>query len=116
MGADPNVYSALPPEREPSPRLALTIGEMVARKWQVRAVCDRCAIYVWVDPKPLVAMIGPHAFFWGRRGSCKVMMGLNRCSGRTRFEAKTIKGEAWRSLDDNLATARHLFQLRNKGA
>ncbi|EGF96716.1 hypothetical protein BDIM_05240 [Brevundimonas diminuta ATCC 11568] len=59
-------------------------------------------------------MMGPHAFFWGRRGSCKVMMGPNRCSGRTRFEARTIKGEAWRSLDDNLTTARHLFQLRKK--
>lgn len=68
MGADPNVYSALPPERKPSPRLALTIGEMVARKWEVRAVCDRCAIYMWVDPKPLVTMIGPHAFSGGVEG------------------------------------------------
>ncbi len=114
MGADPNVYSAPPPEREPSPRLALTIGDMVARKWELRAVCDRCATYMWIDPAPLIAVLGPHAFFWGRRGSCRVMMGPRRCCGRTRFEVKTVKGEAWCSLDDNLTTARHLFQLRKK--
>lgn len=112
MGADPNVYAALPPEREPAPRLALTIGEMVGRQWQIRAVCDRCSTYMWLDPRATIALSGPHAFFWGRRGKCKIMYGPTRCCGRTRFEAKTIRGEAWKSLDDNLTTARHLFQLR----
>ena len=114
MRDDPNVYAALPPEREPSPRLALTIGEMIGRRWEVRSVCLRCATYMWVDPTPLIALTGPHALFWGRRGTCKVMYSLSRCCGRTRFVAKTIKGETWYSLDDNLTTARHLFQLRKR--
>lgn len=112
MGSDPNVYVAPPPEREPSPRLALTIGEMVGRRWQIRAVCERCATYLWIDPATVIALSGPHTFFWGRRGACRVMYGINRCSGRTRFEAKPMMADAWRSLDENLTTARHLFQLR----
>lgn len=112
MGSDPNTYAAPPPERQPSPRLALTVSEMTARRWSIRAVCDRCCVYMWVEPKTVIAMVGPDAFFWGRRGTCKVMHGLDRCCGRTRFEARTMLGQAWYSLDDNLTTARHLFQLR----
>lgn len=114
MGDDSNAYSALPPEREPAPRLALTLGEMAGRGWSIRAVCDRCSTYMWVDASTILATSGPNVFFWGRRGACKVMYGISRCTGRTRFEAKTQKGGAWYPLDENLKTARHLFQLRKK--
>lgn len=99
---------------EPSPRLALTIGEMAGRGWAIRAVCDRCCTYMWTDVRTPIAMSGPDTFFWGRPGRCKVMHGVSRCPGQIRFEAKTPLSQAWRTLDDNLTTARHLFRLRRR--
>ena len=112
MGSDPNSYAELPSEREPTPKIALTIGEMVGRKWEVRAVCDRCCTYLWMDAKTIIAMSGTDAFFWGRQGTCKVMYGPRRCTGKTRFEAKTPRSDCWYSLNEHVQTARHLFKIR----
>jgi hypothetical protein len=112
VGRDPNVYEPPPEERRPEPRLALSIGQMAARRWAVRAVCDRCGVILWCDLRVLAATVGPDSFFWGRRGRCRAMSGLSRCVGQVRFEARPVLSEAWWSLDEGLMTARHLWKIR----
>lgn len=116
MGLDTNTYTPPHPETRPSPGLALTLGEMHDRGWALRAVCTRCQTYLWVDYPPLLATIGPDTFFWGRRGQCRVMVGISRCHGRTRYEVRPARAGAWASLDDNLTTARHLLKVRQAKA
>lgn len=116
MGSDPNTYPQSPPERKIDPVIALTLGEMVARHWSIRAVCENCQSIMWCDPRHLVASVGADTFFWGRRGRCRMMTGLNRCSGKVSFQAKPVRAEAWYSLDEPMMKARHLWKVRNAKA
>lgn len=117
MGQDLTYYPPPPPEREPSPKLALTIGEMIDRKWMIRARCLRCDVAMWCDPADLARKIGADAFFWGRSGRCRVYGPLDRCRGQVRFEAKTMMGEIWHPLhSDVMMRARHLWKVREAKA
>lgn len=115
MGDDPTRYPLIPPERSPDPRLALTLGEMISRRWQLRAACSSCGVIVWCDPAQLSAAAGDDCFFWGRRGRRRVFVGLDRCRGQVTFQAKPLRSDTWTPLGgDQLQRARHLWRTRKR--
>lgn len=84
----------------PDPMMALTAGEMLARKWQVRAVCTACRIALWVELDHVVRIAGADTLMWGARGRCRVWKwgDHSRCNGVVVFDARSITGGSWRKL------------------
>lgn len=88
MGArDPDLISA-----PPSPLAAITLGEMLARRWIVTAYCAQCRTRVHVDLDALTRLLGPDYVLWGKRPRCKVWVRWTldrRCEGRIDFAAQS---------------------------
>lgn len=84
----------------PTPAAALTIGEMNAQGWTLRAVCRRCRTALLVDTAAMARLLGPDALFWGRHPRCRVWSwgDRERCEGRVTFEARSVPGGSWRAL------------------
>lgn len=84
----------------PSPVAALTVGEIRAVGWQVRAICASCRIALWIDLDQLGRLAGDDAILWGRSGRCRVWRwgDQERCTGRVTFQARSIGGGTWVAL------------------
>lgn len=113
MGHDPTRYDPVPQETMADPRLALTLGELISRRWDIRAACVSCGVIVWCDAQAMASALGPDCFIWGRQGRCRVYVGLERCRGRVSFQARPPRAQHWTPLGgDQLARARHLWRVR----
>lgn len=75
----------------PSAEAALTLAEMKAAGWTVRAVCLRCGVRLRVDLDRLVRQLGGNEILWGRRSPCKV----EGCDGQVVFSARAVRGGSW---------------------
>lgn len=84
----------------PSPVAALTVGEIRAAGWHVRALCATCRIGLWIDLDQLGRAVGDDAVLWGKTGRCRVWRwgDHERCPGRVTFQARSIGGGAWVAL------------------
>lgn len=84
----------------PRPAAALTVGEIRAAGWQVRAVCATCRIGLWIDLDQLGRAVGDDAVLWGKTGRCRVWRwgDHERCPGRVTFQARSIGGGTWVTL------------------
>lgn len=78
----------------------LTVGEMGARGWLVRARCQRCATVLTVRLDHVARLIGPQTILWGAEAPCRAWIhdGHRRCNGRVRFEAAAVDGGSWVEL------------------
>ena len=85
----------------PNPLMALTAGEMHARKWQVRAICTACRTILWVELAHVVRAAGPDTLMWGARGRCRVWTwgDTEKCGGLVVFDVRSITGGSWRKLE-----------------
>lgn len=87
MGArDPD--SLAPP---PHPLVALTLGEMAARRWLILADCPACRARTHVDLSALRRLLGDDYVLWGRRTRCKAWVRWEvdrRCPGSVVFLAQ----------------------------
>jgi hypothetical protein len=96
-GAVPtNPDRAVPP---PSPRTALTLGQMRAQGWELVARCAKCRVTLEVSLDALIRLHGADALWWGRRPTCRVV----DCGGRVCFMARSFRLGSWRSLGDRLS-------------
>jgi len=79
---------------------AITVAEIRAIGWTVRATCGRCRISLHTDLNHMVAIAGPDMVLWGKHPRCKVWAygDDERCTGRILFEVRSIKGGSWRAM------------------
>ncbi|WP_029415010.1 hypothetical protein [Brevundimonas bacteroides] len=84
----------------PMPARAVTLAEMRAAGWMLRATCSRCRVQLHVDLAPMIALLGPDYVLWGRHPRCRVWAWGDdeRCWGRILFEARSVRGGSWRAL------------------
>lgn len=83
MGHNVNVDRKHAP---PSPMIALTLGEMRAAGWTVRAVCQKCRVSLRVSLDQMIREMGPSEIIWGRRPPCRV----DGCEGRVVFSVQAV--------------------------
>lgn len=84
----------------PSPMTAITLAEIRAAGWKVRATCRRCGIGLHVDLGHMAALLGHGFILWGRHPRCRVWTygDDERCGGLILFEARAIQGGTWRAM------------------
>lgn len=84
----------------PSPGQAVTLSEIRARSWTVRATCVRCKVSLHVDLAPMLALQGPDFILWGKSPRCRVWAygDDERCPGRVMFEVRSVRGGSWRAM------------------
>lgn len=71
-------------------RLAETVGEMIAHRWEVRSYCPACHTYLETELRFIVQTTGPDTSLWNRQARCRRRLhgGAVPCNGRVRFEAR----------------------------
>lgn len=81
----------------PMPAQGVTLAEIRANGWTVRATCRTCRISLHTDLGQMIALLGEDFVLWGRHPKCKVWTwGDNeRCSGTVLFEVRSIRGGSW---------------------
>lgn len=93
----------------PMPGQAVTLAEIRAEGWTVRATCTRCRVGLHVDLASMLALLGPDFILWGKSPRCRVWAygDDERCPGRVLFEVRAIKGGSWRAMrwDGDVAAA-----------
>jgi hypothetical protein len=78
------------------PQAALTLSEMAARRWRLRASCGKCGLVVRVSVDALVRCHGAYAEWWGRHPPCpRVHDGGFPCEGRLTYKAQGAHRAAW---------------------
>lgn len=81
------------------PELALTLSEIAARGWKMRACCGACGLIVRVSVDSLVRCYGPFTVWWGRRPPCPRMHdGDFACEGRMTYQAQGGPRASWVAL------------------
>lgn len=104
----------------PEPYMGLTLGDIRARGWAMRAVCGRCGTRLEVDVGVLIRLLGPQADLWGRHPRCRAFpWDLEyRCTGRVTFEVRsTPHGSPRRMVEDGMVRmVREMLAERRKRA
>jgi hypothetical protein len=78
------------------PAAALTLSEMAARRWKIRAGCSKCGLVVRVSLDALIRCHGAYAEWWGRHPPCpRVHDGGFPCEGRLTYKAQGGKRATW---------------------
>lgn len=80
----------------PAPETCLTVGEMWAAGWQLKACCRKCGLSLRVNVSALVKAYGPEAVWWGRSQECPR---FDSCPGKLTYSARSISGGTWKSLE-----------------
>jgi len=91
----------------PQPWQGLTLGQIKARGWSMRAVCGRCDTRLEVDVAVLIRLMGSDADLWGRHPRCRAYPWdlPDRCKGRVTFELRaTNLGTPTRMIVDGTVT------------
>ena len=101
----------------PMPSQAVTLAEMRASGWTVRATCTRCKIGLHTDLGQMIGLLGPDFVLWGRHPRCKVWTwGDNeRCAGTILFEVRSIRGGSWVAMRMT-GEVRSAIDLRSQAA
>lgn len=84
----------------PMPAMAVTLAEIRAAGWTVRATCTRCRVSLHVDLGQMLALSGPDLVLWGKHPRCRVWAygDDERCPGKIVFEARAVRGGSWRAM------------------
>ncbi|MBL8772218.1 MAG: hypothetical protein JNK30_12625 [Phenylobacterium sp.] len=80
----------------PNPLVAITLAEMHVRRWELKAVCNRCSTKLRVSLPAMIRTHGPDAIWWGQTPRCP---GLECQGGVLRYAARALRGGSWVSLD-----------------
>lgn len=82
-----------------SPVAALTLADMAARRWKIRAGCPKCGLLVRVSLDALIRCHGAYAELWGRHPPCpRVHDGGFPCEGRLTYLAQGAHRARWAPL------------------
>ena len=99
----------------PMPAMAVTLAEIRAAGWTVRATCSRCRVSLHVELAQMLALAGPDLVLWGKHPRCRVWAygDDERCTGRITFEARAVRGGSWRAMkwSEEVAQALDLQRL-----
>ena len=101
----------------PMPAQALTLSEIRASGWTVRATCTTCKVSLHVDLGQMIALLGADFVLWGRHPRCKVWTWGDdeRCSGSVLFEVRSIRGGSWVAMRMT-GEVRSAIELRSRAA
>lgn len=81
--------------RPPSDLVALTLAEMLVKKWRLRGACRACGLGVRVNLTTLIAVYGANKCWWGVQTPCP----NESCEGgQLQYSAQSIRGGSWSSM------------------